>query len=771
MKILSWNVRGIGSARKRMTIKEVIKRYDPDIVLLQESKRMEFNNRWARSIWKVRGISWVVAPSWGASGGILTMWKKDVVDGQEELIGKYSILAKFKQQEDDFVWVLTNVYGPIDYREQNELWEELTDIRGLWDEPWFVDAFELKEIPLAQKTFTWSNLQSRPTCSKLDRFLLTLDWEEHWGNLDSKALPRLTSDHWSIMICKEERRNGGPAPLRFENMLLLHPRFTKRVREWWYECNPMVEWEGMRFHRKLQFLKAKIKEWNQLEFGRLEERKRTLMDKIESLDLKEERGDFGEANKEQRRGLRSQLEDYLHEKELAEGAFVGHFKSILRRPVSRGVWLEGLNWPDIGDDNRRILERMFDLKEIKVAIFSMNRTKAPGPDGFTMAFYQDYWDTVKDELLLVFEEFHRRGVVNPSVNSTFLALIPKKKDALHPKDFRPISLVNSLYKTLAKVLSLRLKEVLPTIISPNQGTFVSARQIINQILIANESVEHFRKEGKKGVVCKLDMEKANDLVEWEFLRKVNFEKSCVVGVNMEEGEVRETAKVLGCEVSKWPLNYLGLPLGDNPKRESFWNLVVESFEKKLVSWKRNYLSMGGRITLIKATLANLPIYFLSVFKILVKVANRLEKMMRHFLWETGEEKRDHRVAWEVVTRSKNSGGLGLGNIRNRNLALLGKWYDLNSGNAIKFWEQTWVGDGPLKDQFPSLWHMKRGRIMWRGLRAAVCWSLWEERNARIFSKVEKSTEELRALILIRVVQWMKSLELFTDYTMDDMLRN
>ncbi|XP_010252447.1 PREDICTED: uncharacterized protein LOC104594028 [Nelumbo nucifera] len=185
MKIPSWNVRGIGSARKRALIKEVIKKYDPDIVFIQESKRMEFNDRWARSVWKARGISWVAAPSWGASGGIVTMWNKDVALGMGELIGKYSVSLNFKQQEDGFVWVLTNVYGPNDNRERKELWEELADIRGLWDGPWcvggefnvirfkeetnntnqrvttsmrkfnrFVDAFEIKEIPLSPKTFT-----------------------------------------------------------------------------------------------------------------------------------------------------------------------------------------------------------------------------------------------------------------------------------------------------------------------------------------------------------------------------------------------------------------------------------------------------------------------------------------------------------------------------------------------------------------------------------------------------------------------------------------
>nr|DAD35928.1 TPA_asm: hypothetical protein HUJ06_006568 [Nelumbo nucifera] len=82
--------------------------------------------------------------------------------------------------------------------------------------------------------------------------------------------------------------------------------------------------------------------------------------------------------------------------------------------------------------------------------------------------------------------------------------------------------------------------------------------------------------------------------------------------------------------------------------------------------------MGGRVTLIKSTLANLLVYFLFVFKIPTREAKRIEKMTRDFLWEPGQEK-DHLIRWEIVSRSKEEGGLGLGNITFKNVALLGKW--------------------------------------------------------------------------------------------------
>ncbi|KAG6732890.1 hypothetical protein I3842_01G199300 [Carya illinoinensis] len=175
-----------------------------------------------------------------------------------------------------------------------------------------------------------------------------------------------------------------------------------------------------------------------------------------------------------------------------------------------------------------------------------------------------------------------------------------------------------------------------------------------------------------------------------------------------------------------------------------------------------YLSKGGRITLIKSTLSNLPTYFLSLFPLPVGVAARIKKLQRDFLWGgLRDEFKFHLVKWEQVYRPISGGGLGVRQLRVFNRALLGKWlwqysrepdslwkllvekkygglwgdwctreargaygvglwkhirrgwgafssftkFHLGTGSRVKFWSDVWCGDRALKDLFPLLFQL------------------------------------------------------------------
>ena len=104
-----------------------------------------------------------------------------------------------------------------------------------------------------------------------------------------------------------------------------------------------------------------------------------------------------------------------------------------------------------------------------------------------------------------------------NLNSTFLVLIPKKENEVDIKDYRPISLVGGLYKILAKVLDNRLRRVVGQLVSTAQNVFVEGRQILDAMLIANKAIDALLKRKDKGLICKLDIEKAYDHLNWNFL--------------------------------------------------------------------------------------------------------------------------------------------------------------------------------------------------------------------------------------------------------------
>ena len=105
---------------------------------------------------------------------------------------------------------------------------------------------------------------------------------------------------------------------------------------------------------------------------------------------------------------------------------------------------------------------------------------------------------------------------------------------------------------------------------------------------------------------------------------------------MEVGSTDEVIQSLAlkfhCKFGKSPLLYLGLPIRGKVRSKEVWNPVVENFKRKLSMWKRNYLSLVGRITLIKVSSSNLPVYCMFLLKMTVEVREKLDRLRREYLW-------------------------------------------------------------------------------------------------------------------------------------------
>jgi len=173
--------------------------------------------------------------------------------------------------------------------------------------------------------------------------------------------------------------------------------------------------------------------------------------------------------------------------------------------------------------------------------------------------------------------------------------------------------------------------------------------------------------------------------------KVNFHKSLLVGVNIGDSWLREAASILNCKVGKISFLYLGLSIGGDPQRLSFWEPVMNIIKSRLSGWQSRFLSFGGRLVLLKSVLTSLPVYALSFFKAPSGIISTLESMfIKKNLGGCEDNRKISWIAWSSVCLSKACGGLGVRRLREFNLALLGKWCWRLLEDRGSFWYRVLV---------------------------------------------------------------------------------
>ncbi|KAJ0510703.1 putative RNA-directed DNA polymerase [Helianthus annuus] len=410
-------------------------------------------------------------------------------------------------------------------------------------------------------------------------------------------------------------------------------------------------------------------------------------------------------------------------------------------------------------------------------------------------------------------------------------------------DYRPISLVGCINKVMSKVLVGRLKRVIGKVVSLEQSAFLSGRSITDGPLMLNEWMKRAK---RKGMIFKIDLEKAYDSISWDFMEsimiqmnfpvkwcswimalvtsarasvlvngsptqefpcfrwlrqgdpispflfvmameamtgimkkacleglynglacgndgpilshliyaddmvflgewsgsnarnlrrllrcfhlisglKVNMRKCSLFGVGVGNQEVEELANILRCKKGSFPFSYLGLQVGANMSLARYWNTILDTFRNRLSIWKAKNLSIGGRVTLLKSVLNSLPTYYFSLYRAPESVLEALDKIRRVFFWGGSEEKAKlNWVKWQKVIAPVEYGGLGLGSLKDANLAMLAKWW----------WR--------FKEEPDGLWR----RVIWAIHHTARDWNyiLIKMSVAGLWKQIARAADEVK----------------------------
>jgi hypothetical protein len=245
--------------------------------------------------------------------------------------------------------------------------------------------------------------------------------------------------------------------------------------------------------------------------------------------------------------------------------------------------------------------------------------------------------------------------------------------------------------------------------------------------------------------------------------KISFHKSESFCYGEAKESSEQYAELFGCGMGKYPFKYLGIPMHHKKLNNADWKVIEEKIEKRLSCWKANMLSYGGRLILINSVLSSLALFMLSFYEVPKGILYKLDFYRSKFFWQGNNHKKKYRLTkWSIIYRPKEQCDLGILDLEKQNKGLLSKWlfnlinkdgawqqlvrnkylrdksitqvnkrpgdslfstglmnakdqflnfgyFILQNGAQIRFWEDKWLGDSTLKEQYLNLYIIVRNK--------------------------------------------------------------
>ncbi|XP_026410627.1 uncharacterized protein LOC113305846 [Papaver somniferum] len=298
--------------------------------------------------------------------------------------------------------------------------------------------------------------------------------------------------------------------------------------------------------------------------------------------------------------------------------------------------------------------------------------------------------------------------------------------------------------------------------------------------------------------------------------KVNFRKSTIVGIGTDHNGA-DCARIFGCSLSQWPLNYLGIPLGCNSKCKAMWEIIVQKFHQKLSTWKGRYFSKDQRLIMTKAVISKKR-GGIGVKKL--KHVNKALHSIKSSLWDGILKAKDHvlqntslnvasgdrimfwkekwkgdyllkvtynslyklsrkklstikdcisdEVAWNLdFTRNLNASELGEVVLMLQELGDPAQFSVISRGED----QRKWIAGGGDFTEWPT----KRGKSMhkklWGLLAFAIWWNIWTERNNRLYGNKRRGVNQLIIDVKCTLFNWCRSTKIFEKISLSTIICN
>ncbi|PWA74759.1 RNA-directed DNA polymerase, eukaryota, Reverse transcriptase zinc-binding domain protein [Artemisia annua] len=440
-----------------------------------------------------------------------------------------------------------------------------------------IDLIEVEDIASSGLFYTWTkNLHKAKAgdntgiLKKLDRVMGNEDFISNYTHAYALFLPYLISDHCPVVLVMPNSFQIRKKTFKFANFVADKQEFLNVVKNQWIDNT-----EGCQMFKTVKKLKGIKKHMKELAWknGDVFEKVINLRDALKQVQIKIDKDpddkvlrqeessilkEYVEAVKDEEKLLlqkskvkwlsvgdrnnaffhktlksrqhRGRIE-IIHDeagKKYEGGSvamqFVEHFQKFLgiQVPVRKMIDMDNVICNKLTTNEAEAMINRVSDEEIKAAMFQIDDNKAPGPDGFTSCFFKKAWSVIGKDVCNAIREFFETGKLLKEINSTIITLVPKSQNPTKVSEFRPIACCNVLYKCISKILTERMKSCLGKLVSQNQSAFIRPnRNIRDNILLAQEVLKGYdRKEGPKRIALKVDIQKAYDTVNWEFLEDI-----------------------------------------------------------------------------------------------------------------------------------------------------------------------------------------------------------------------------------------------------------